>query len=62
MKPYVKDKQKELKKSIEEIKKTEKRGGIESGFVRMTNPQTGEMYDIPIQDANEARKAGWKSL
>ena len=61
MKPYVKEKQKELKKSIEEIKKTEKRGGVESGFVRMTNPQTGEMYDIPIQDANEARKAGWKS-
>lgn len=60
MKPYVKERQKELKTAIEEIKKAEKSTSVERGFKRMTNPETGEMYDIPIQDVNEARKAGWR--
>ncbi len=60
MKPYVRERQKELKTAIEEIKKAEKSTGVERGFKRMTNPETGEMYDIPIQDVNEARKAGWR--
>jgi len=60
MKPYVKERQKELKTAIEEIKKSEKSTSVERGFKRMTNPETGEMYDIPIQDVNEARKAGWR--
>lgn len=60
MKPYVRERQKELKTAIEEIKKAEKSTSVERGFKRMTNPETGEMYDIPIQDVNEARKAGWR--
>lgn len=60
MKPYVRERQKELKTAIEEIKKAEKSTSVERGFKRMTNPENGEMYDIPIQDVNEARKAGWR--
>lgn len=31
----------------------------EAGFVRMQNPENGEIWDIPDSDSQEALKAGW---
>lgn len=63
MLPYVKERQKDLQNKIKQIKDNKDNSQKpEKGFIRMKNPESGEVYDIPINDANEARKAGWMNL
>lgn len=66
MSPYVKERQVELRNNIEQIKKDYAKKDTankpEKGFIRMQDPDTGDRWDIPIQDANEARKSGWLEL
>ena len=61
MKPFVEQRKKELEENIRSIKNTYKDNEtVPRGYVRMKNPETGEIYDILKGHSKEALKAGWE--
>jgi len=63
MKPYVEQRKKELEDNIKSIKKTYAANQtVPKGYVRMKNPDTGEVFDILKGHSKQASSAGWEKL
>lgn len=56
MKPYVEQRQKDLMMSLKDI---QKQGVKPAGFIRMRDPETGDVWDIPQKQLKQMSGLGW---